>query len=429
MPFTEIRASNFKSFRELDLKLEDYNLVVGPNNSGKSNFVEIIRFISDILTIGLDGAISRQGGIEYLGNSGLPKSTEIKIEFVYRVHRSMKFPFLDYLLPRASKSFKNISGYLSPESVNYKLGIKHSRNRHRYLITQEYMEVEGELLSGRRRSAASRPVVFGFTRNINKHDILLKYQDVKANTGWQEVRPDEFGPRFLEVDEWEAMINNKHSFFPIFYIDLRDLFGRISVYNIDPRLPKKAVPVIGNNFLEEDGNNLAIVLINILRNRESRELLITHLKDLLPFVENVDVVKILDKSLLFQLKENYGKKKISLPSSLISDGTINILAIIVSLYLQRDDVIVIEEPERNIHPSLISKLVNLLIESSKRRQVIVTTHSPEFIKNSPLKSNILIRRNVDGFSEATRPAEKEMVRAFLKEDIGMDDLFINELLT
>jgi len=58
-----LRVENFKSFKQLDLELGDFNVVIGANASGKSNLVQIFRFLRDIGQHGLENAVSLQGGI------------------------------------------------------------------------------------------------------------------------------------------------------------------------------------------------------------------------------------------------------------------------------------------------------------------------------------------------------------------------------
>ena len=89
---------------------------------------------------------------------------------------------------------------------------------------------------------------------------------------------------------------------------------------------------------------------------------------------------------------------------------------------------IIEEPERNIHPYLISKVVNMMKDASQRKQIIVTTHNPEFVRHAGLENILLVSRGEDGFSIITRPADKEEVKTFLKNDIGIDELYIQNLL-
>jgi predicted ATPase len=201
----------------------------------------------------------------------------------------------------------------------------------------------------------------------------------------------------------------------------------IAIYDFDPKLPKKATPITGKADLEEDGSNLAIVLKNIIENGDQKRKLENLLGDLLPFVAGLEVEKFADKSLLFSLRETYAKKQ-SLPASLISDGTINITALIAALYFEKKPVAIIEEPERNIHPSLISKLVAMMKDASQGKQIIVTTHNPEVVRHADIGDVLLVSRNGDGFSTISRPSENNEVKVFLQNEMGLEELFVENLL-
>ena len=62
MKITKIEISNFKSFDNQSIHLNDFNLLVGANASGKSNLVQAFQFLRDIVIHGLENAISLQGG-------------------------------------------------------------------------------------------------------------------------------------------------------------------------------------------------------------------------------------------------------------------------------------------------------------------------------------------------------------------------------
>ncbi len=62
------------------------------------------------------------------------------------------------------------------------------------------------------------------------------------------------------------------------------------------------------------------------------------------------------------------------------DGYINIFNIADALYdSSENNVILIDEPEISLHPDLQRRLFSLLIEYSKDKQIIVSTHSPYFV--------------------------------------------------
>src|SRR5260370_1862148 len=80
MRLTSVRARNFKSFRDLDIQLDNLNVLIGANASGKSNFVQLFAFVRDIVESGLDNAISIQGGAQYLRNINCEEGANVTIE-------------------------------------------------------------------------------------------------------------------------------------------------------------------------------------------------------------------------------------------------------------------------------------------------------------------------------------------------------------
>lgn len=64
---TSITLQNFKSFgEEQTIPLRPITVLVGPNNSGKSNLVSLGRFIQNVATGGVSTAVSLEGGWGYL---------------------------------------------------------------------------------------------------------------------------------------------------------------------------------------------------------------------------------------------------------------------------------------------------------------------------------------------------------------------------
>ena len=80
------------------------------------------------------------------------------------------------------------------------------------------------------------------------------------------------------------------------------------------------------------------------------------------------------------------------------DGTTNVIALITALYFNETKIICIEESERNIHPRLFIKLVNMMRGNSlKDKHIIITTHSPEILDYCELNDVYLISRDNNGF--------------------------------
>ena len=82
MSIKRIEVRNFKSFKELKIDPGKFNVIIGANASGKSNFVHIFEFLRDITSSGLDNAVSMQGGVEYLRNMNIGASEPLSIKVV-----------------------------------------------------------------------------------------------------------------------------------------------------------------------------------------------------------------------------------------------------------------------------------------------------------------------------------------------------------
>jgi predicted ATPase len=65
---TAIHLENWRNFAHVDVELQRRAFLVGPNASGKSNFLDVIRFLHDVVSVGggFQEAIRRRGGVSSL---------------------------------------------------------------------------------------------------------------------------------------------------------------------------------------------------------------------------------------------------------------------------------------------------------------------------------------------------------------------------
>ena len=147
----------------------------------------------------------------------------------------------------------------------------------------------------------------------------------------------------------------------------------------------------------------------------------------LPFINKIAIESLSDKTIILNVRENFNNS-LELPATFISDGTIEIITLIDILYFERRNVVAIEEPEKNIHPALLQKLVELMKEASKTKQLIITTHSPEIINYIDKDNIFVIKRDLDGFSIIKKPEQDKELKYFLDEEISISQLFSDGFL-
>lgn len=415
MGIQRIKVTNFKSFKELEVELGKFNVLIGANASGKSNFVQIFKFMKDIVSHGLDNAVSMQGGVEYLRNINVG-ATE---NFSLKVISDSDFGLA---VRRTENDFIGIKTY----ETTYEFALKFKKRGLGFEIAKDNLTWQCNFvrLEERKKKLEEK-------EKLGVGDVTVSRANGKVKIGLHKpeevpIKEEDIYPPFLREEKLPP--NTLLIQTPFFFIpQLEGFFGNISVYDFDPKLPKKATPITGKAELEEDGSNLSIILKKITETKEKRRKLFNLVSDLLPFIGNLDVENFADKSLLFKLQEIYFENQY-LPASLISDGTINITALIVALYFEKKQLTIIEEPERNIHPYLISKVVDMMKDASQKKQIIATTHNPEIVKHAGLDNILLVSRDEEGFSRVSRPAGTEEVKTFLENEIGIEELYVQNLL-
>lgn len=420
----KLKIKNFKSIQETDINFAPLSMIVGANASGKSNLINVFRFIGDIASDGLENAIALQGGIPYLANANIAKGNPIEVEFA-----------LDLSEEHWVRSPKNTSIALAIQEIEYKFVIQPHLRGSGYRIAEDFLKIHYFCKEKNSTSdelpATDTPIEYStiFHRKTTKSAIQLSLELI-PNTVPDELKKslsfDRTAAYFCEwanEDKDELMLHRISFLLPPCFSEN----NFIRIFDFDPKELKKASSMASTKVLSEDGSNIASVLQNILRTKENRTKLTTLLNEFLPFISGISIENNLDKSFSYKVKENYSNK--AFHANFLSDGTVSILAIIIALYFEeKSNIIVLEEPERNIHPKLLSNLLSSAEDISQEKQVIITTHNPEFLKHAKIENVRLVSRDDRGHTRVQAPESSAIVRCFMENDLGLDDLFMHDML-
>jgi len=419
MTINHIHMENFKSFSEIDVDLTRFNVVIGSNAAGKSNFISIFKFLRDIARHGIVNAIAMQGGVEYIRNARIRGSRDLAVKILYEPGRTP-----DILNPERENGTR--LGMRSCES-SYEFAIRFDETGDGFSIVRDELVIGCELMNCECHGDQIQKMDLigkGELRITSKGGIVRYAARIPDGCS---LTVDDIIPAFFRgkrLPERTLLLETVYGY-PLPHIE--KLFDKIAVYDIDPKLPKKGVVITGKRELEEDGANLALVIKTIIENPEKKRKFANLLRDVLPFVEDFSVQKFMDISLILTLRERY-TKSYDLPASSLSDGTIVIFAMIIALYFEEKPFIIIEEPVSHIHPFLVSRLMAMMREAAEKKQVMVTTHSTEVVKYATLDDILLISRDSEGYSVISRPGDKDEVKAFLENEIGIEELYVQNLL-
>ena len=420
MPIQHIYVENFKSFSRIDLDISRFNVVIGSNAAGKSNFISIFKFLRDIAKYGIINAIAMQGGSEYLQNTKIGALHDLKIKVDFQPDQNP-----DVLEHQdAGISYLAIQPCLS----SYEFALRFTKKGDGFSITKDRIILGCEVLSCKRENEHSidkQSIGHGEIRVTSEGGKITYAIDLPEGCPVSEKDIIPLCFRGKHLPEKTLLLETPYAF-PLTLGE--KFFDRITVYDIDPKLTKKGVAITGKRELEEDAGNLALVLKNIIGDPEKKRKFSNLLRDVLPFIEDFSVEKFMDISLVLTLREKYTKNH-DLPSPSLSDGTMMIFALIIALYFEDKPFIIIEEPVTHIHPFLVARVISMMKESSKKKQVMITTHTTEVVKHASLEHLLLISRDSEGFSVLSRPADKEEVRTFLENEIGIEELYVQNLLS
>jgi len=331
-----IKASNLLSFGPdgLDLELQNLNVLIGANGSGKSNFLEIFEVLRSlpkgIEDNNVERLISESGGFSEWVWKG-PKSqavssTDLEITLKVNKELTMKHRFsLDLLRYQYGYSLLALIYGESIESVFEK----------------------------------QEETVIHFKDNAMRDDITNQMVSIERRSPY-------------------SVLSEHNSSFAIYV--LRDEYERIRLYRewsfgrkTALRYPQRAD--MRNDRLEADFSNLGMFLSRLRKDPLTKRALITALQELYDGITDFEVIA---EGGAVQIFLNEGD--FSIPATRLSDGTLRYLCLIALLLDPTPPpLICIEEPELGLHPDIIPKLADLLVDASKRTQLVVTTHSDMLI--------------------------------------------------
>lgn len=416
MKVEKLKLHNFKSIKDADIEFNNKSILLGANASGKSNLISSFKFINYILMYGLEDAVSLMGGMDNLINLNAEKND-----------------FLEIGLGLSWDSQNNLfSSFKNPYSLNpyksyysFKLGKKRNNQ---YKILNEEFELEfnifetlqkKDIVSGKVPQSLGN-VTFLFNRSTSKIISTIKSNNSSISNKVIENNDSiKMYRLIMETTRKDLMLSQFR-----FLISTDELF---KIYDFDPKLLKTPSQITSKRNLEEDGSNIGVVLERLLRDKNNKQKLLNLLKICLPNIEEIQIKKNIDKSVSYQMLESFYNTP--LYSQFLSDGTVSMLALVISLYFNEDkNIIILEEPERNLHPQVIRKLVDMLNEVSENKQIIITTHNSEIVKHSKLNEILCIKRDKLGLSNIEKPENNVRINEFLKNELGIDDLFLDGIL-
>lgn len=325
MLVSKVTLKNWRNFRKLDLVLRDRVFVVGPNASGKSNFLDVFRFLRDIAKAeggGLQKAIKERGGVSKIRSLAARRDPLIEIDVV-------------------------LSESVDDDPLwRYSIGIRQETRGYR----QPILEYERVWKNG--EQILDRP---DFDDKEDTERLKQTFlEQVNSNAEFREI------PKYLQS---------------VTYLHLVPQLLRYAVsfkgYTLedDP---------FGQGFLERVAKSLTRTQKSRLSKIEKALKVAVPQLQQLKFERDDATGRPHLAALYSHWRPNAGWQR----EDQFSDGTLRLIGLLWSL-LESDSLLLLEEPELSLNSGIVSKLAPLIyrMQRQRKRQVIISTHSEALLSD------------------------------------------------
>jgi predicted ATPase len=318
---------NYRSIEVCDVQLGAVTFLVGANGSGKSNFLDALRLVTDSLNTSLDHALRDRGGISEVRrrSSGHPTHFAIRLEFSLEEGVAGFYAFEIGAKPR---------GEFVVKKEECAIGA------HRYFVQ------EGNLLY---------PTEGVFPPAVTDRLYLV------SAAGLPQFRP------------------------------VFDALSGMGFYNLNPDKIRELQSPDAGEVLRRDGSNLASVVGRLEKVNDGRlkERIAEFLGQVVPGITGFNTQRVGHmESLEFKQRVTGAQHAWNFPAINMSDGTLRALGSLVALFqaVGRPKVrlVGIEEPETALHPAASGVLRDCVLQASQFVQVVVTSHSSELLDDSTI---------------------------------------------
>jgi len=362
MFISHIILKNWRNFLSVDVGLGDRVFIIGPNACGKSNFLDVFRFLRDIAKSGggLQTAVKERGGVSKIRCLSARQNPKIEIE----VH---------------------LSDYSSHQPIwKYAIGItQQTRGYRQPILAYERVWKRNEII-------VDRPDIDDEKDELRRTQTHL--EQISANANFREIA------KFFES---------------VLYLHLVPQLLRYPEVFSGPGISEDP---FGRSFLER-------ITKTPEKTRKSRLTKIENaLRSAVPQLKHLTDIK--DEMGVPHLEAVYehwrpqaGKQR----EDQFSDGTLRLIGLLWSL-LESDSLLLLEEPELSLNAAIVKKLPSLMyrIQRQKKRQIILTTHSADLLEDEGIGGEeiLLLTPSLEG-TKVTTASSIDNVRDLLEGGLSI----------
>ncbi|MFQ6098923.1 MAG: AAA family ATPase [Armatimonadota bacterium] len=357
-----IHIEGFRSFEELDLDLGPLNVLIGPNASGKSNFLDFFALLREGAEGRLQGGVTRRGGIAALLWWGGAGRIDIEATFGH--------------LPSAPPGIHG----RCPDTLTYRL------------------QVEPEQYGAVTLREWARGMTDGEGGEARPPGVAVRVFRVK--------RSDE--PLAEAVRE---QLDSCATYVPI------DTAGQAPIRH--PVEPDATTQLRGH------GGNLTAVLHYLSRRHEYQSTYSRICEAVSAAYPDFEGMTFRRERRGGRVELEWRDKSLPkhVSARFLSDGTLRLLCLVTVLLAPDPPALIcIDLPEEGLHPSLMPLIADLLHDAATRTQLIVATHSAQLVDHLQPEEVIVVEKE-QGATQMMRLEDRERLEEWLK-DFTLGELWL-----
>lgn len=402
-----IEALGYRSLRYVSQRLGAFHVLVGPNASGKSTFLDVVAFLGDMLRGGVASAV--QGDARF----GIPLRAPDGKHLTWMRERDRFELAIEVAISDEQRSRIKNGG---ADLCRYEVAIDVSGPL-RIVAETLWLKPENDETSAPQRRLFPEPPVppemlvhpprkhtpKGWKKVVSRGEEPERVMFLSETSGWSN-------PFRIESDKAAlASLPEDEERFPVatwFRKVLTDGVQRLVLSAEHMRRPSP--PGRSRGYLP-DGSNLPHVVHALQTEHPERfQRWIEHLREAFPDLSSI-TTKERPEDRHRYLVVGY-QSGLEAPSWLVSDGTLRLLALTVLAYLpDLSGIYLIEEPENGIHPKAVETVVHSL-SSVYGAQVLLATHSPVVVRMAEIGEILCFGRTAEGATDLVSGADHPRLR-------------------
>ncbi|MXZ42403.1 MAG: ATP-binding protein [Caldilineaceae bacterium SB0666_bin_21] len=407
---TLVEALNYRCLRYVQRPMKPFHVLVGPNASGKTTFLDVIAFLSDLVSDGLDAALSERSPVpEALLFAGKGDRFELAVE------------------ARIPNELRDLTSSPNLDTVRYEIAIGFDEFRRGFEIKDEGLLLKKAKVIEKHQHSIfpMHPVPLDTLQTqIDVSDVNIVVDKIKD--GKDKFLSENYGKSddirgyLFELGPQRSTLGNlpaDPSRFPV-AIWFRDYLSagvqRFVLNSSEIKRPSPPTRVAG--FLP-DGSNLPWVVARMREEDPKRySMWIAHLKTALDDLKDITTVERPEDRHCYMVYEYVSGLKV--PSWLVSDGSLRLTALTLPAYLSGlQGIYLIEEPENGVHPKAVVAVYDSL-SSVYESQVLLATHSPVVLNAVDIDDVLCFAKDDDGATDIVLGSEHPKLQNWQ----GMTDL-------